>query len=46
MIKTKRMRWAGHVAHVEEKIYTYKVLAIKLFTVATWNNQVKMEGQY
>jgi hypothetical protein len=26
MIKPRRMRWAGHVAHLGERRYAYKVL--------------------
>jgi hypothetical protein len=29
MIKTERMRWAGHVAQMEEKRNTYRLLAGK-----------------
>jgi hypothetical protein len=26
MIKSRRMRWAGHVAHMEEKKNAYRIL--------------------
>jgi hypothetical protein len=29
MIKSRRMRWAGHVAHTEEKKYAYRILVGK-----------------
>jgi hypothetical protein len=28
-IKSRRMRWAGHVAHMGEERYAYKVLVVK-----------------
>jgi hypothetical protein len=30
MIKSKRMRWAGHVAHMREKRNAYRILVGKL----------------
>jgi hypothetical protein len=29
MIKSRRMRWAGHVAHMEEKRNAYRILVEK-----------------
>jgi len=42
-IKSRRMRWAGHVARMGDTRCAYSVLVEKLEGV-TWKTQVKMGG--
>jgi len=52
VIKSKRMRWAGHVACVGERIGAYKVLVGKIEgkrqlgrSRHVWENNIKMDLQ-
>jgi hypothetical protein len=49
MIKSRRMRWVGHVAHMEENMNAYRVLVGKPEenrplgrTLRRWENNIKM----
>jgi hypothetical protein len=46
MLKTKRMRWAGHVAHMGEKRNTYRILMGKAEgkrPLGRWVDNIKMD---
>jgi hypothetical protein len=52
VIKWRRMRWAGHVAHLEERIGVYRVLVWKTEAKRPlgrprrrWEDNVKMDLQ-
>jgi hypothetical protein len=43
MIQTLRMRWARHVARMEEKINAYRVLVGKTEGREHWEDNIKMD---
>jgi hypothetical protein len=52
MIKSRKMRWAGHVAHVGEETGVYRVLVVKSEGKRTlgrprhrWEDNTKLELQ-
>ena len=52
VIKSRRMRWAGHVAHMEERVGVYRVLVGKPMgrrplgrPKYRWKDNIKMDFQ-
>jgi hypothetical protein len=43
-IKSRRMRWAGHVAGKGDSRCAYKVLVVRLEGESTWKTTLKWEG--
>jgi hypothetical protein len=44
VIKSRRMRWAGHVAHMGERIDAYRVWWGNLRERITWKTKAEMGG--